>query len=197
MLTVLLSLVLVPLVAAQPPGAAGAQRQNQSAPTAETFHVNATAVTAQGKGSVSVPITIAITQYTREHARVTVTDALKHEGYPGFLRAVREAPIAGTLTMAGREYTIRWAHQVPSANGRTVTIVTDKPVFFIGLGQPDAKSTKGYEVAVARLDVRAGGDGDGIMAAAARVKPDGEGGVRIDDYADEPVKLTIVPAGGK
>jgi hypothetical protein len=78
-----------------------------------------------------------------------------------------------------------------------VTIVTDKPVFFIGLGQPDAKSTKGYEVAVARLDVRAGGDGDGIMAAAARVKPDGEGGVRIDDYADEPVKLTIVPAGGK
>ena len=197
MLIVLLSLIVVPFVAAQPPGAAGAQRQTQSAPTAETFHVNATAATAEGKGSVTVPITIAITQYTREHARVAVTDALKHEGYPGFLRAVREAPIAGTLTMAGRDYTIRWARQVPTANGRVVTIVTDKPVFFLGLGPPDAKSTKGYEVAVARLEVGGGGDGSGIMAAAARVKPDGQGGVRIDDYGEQPVKLTIVPAGAK
>jgi len=186
MLPVLLSFVFVPLIVAQTAGVA-----------AETFHVNATATTAQGKGSVSVPMTIAVTQYTREHARVAMTDALKYTGYPGFLRALRDAPIAGTLTIAGREFTIRWAHQEPHDGGRTVTIVTDKPVFFVGMGQPDAKSTKGYEVAVVKLEVRAGGDGDGIMAAAARVKPGGEGAVRIDDYAQEPVKLVIIPAGVK
>ena len=30
------------------------------------------------------------------------------------------------------------------------------------------------------------------MAAAARVKPGGETGVQIDDYADEPIKLVTV-----
>jgi len=30
------------------------------------------------------------------------------------------------------------------------------------------------------------------MAAAARVKPGGETGVQVDDYADQPIKLTGV-----
>ena len=34
------------------------------------------------------------------------------------------------------------------------------------------------------------GKGDGTMAAAARVKPGGETGVRIDNYAEKPVKVT-------
>jgi hypothetical protein len=30
------------------------------------------------------------------------------------------------------------------------------------------------------------------MAAAARVKPDGKGGVVLEDYAEEPIQLTFV-----
>jgi len=40
------------------------------------------------------------------------------------------------------------------------------------------------------LKLDKGGKGDGTMAAAARVKPGGETGVRIDDYAEKPVTLT-------
>ena len=36
------------------------------------------------------------------------------------------------------------------------------------------------------------GMGSGTMAAAAKVKPDGQGGVILEDYADEPIKLTYV-----
>jgi hypothetical protein len=36
------------------------------------------------------------------------------------------------------------------------------------------------------------GLGSGRMAAAARVKPGGETGVQIEDYADAPIKLTTV-----
>jgi hypothetical protein len=35
------------------------------------------------------------------------------------------------------------------------------------------------------------------MAAAARVKPGGETGVRIDDYAETPVKLAATVRGAK
>ena len=36
------------------------------------------------------------------------------------------------------------------------------------------------------------GLGTGTMAAAARVKPGGDAGVQIDDYAEEPIKLIAV-----
>jgi len=191
MITVFLFSGCLMLAAAEPTPAPVHQAGEQTAPAGETFHVMATASMARGTGGVTVPITIAISRYTREHSRVAMTDALKHNGYPGFVRALRQAPVAGTLTLNGRPFSIRWAHQEPRDGGRTITIVTDTPVSFIGLGQADAKPTKGYEVAVVKLELDATGKGDGIMAAAARVKPGGEGAVRIDDYADTPVKLTV------
>ena len=197
MTTVLLFSIHFAYVAAGLGGLEARQAATPAAPTSETFHLNATATSAQGSGSVTVPITIRIERYTREHSRVTMTDALEHGGYPNFVRALRAAPVAGTLTMTGRTFSIRWAHQESREGGRTVTIVTDKPVYFIGSGHEDAKPTAGYEVAVVKLELDASGGGDGIMAAAARVKPGGEGAVRIDDYAETPVKLTVVPAARK
>ena len=43
-----------------------------------------------------------------------------------------------------------------------------------------------------RLTVDEIGLGSGTMAAAARVKPDGAGGVVVEDYATETIKLTSV-----
>jgi hypothetical protein len=111
--------------------------------------------------------------------------------------ALRDSPIAGALVAAGESFVIRWARQEAGTGKRTITIVTDKPVAFIGLGKPNAKSTVGYEVAVLKLEVDDSGRGEGIMAAAARVKPGGPTGVRIDDYAQTPMKLTTGPAPGK
>ena len=75
-----------------------------------------------------------------------------------------------------------------TATGRTITIVTEKPVFFFGARKPDAKSTAGYEVAVMKIELDQAGRGNGVMAAAARVKPDGAGGVIIDQYAETPAE---------
>ena len=65
-------------------------------------------------------------------------------------------------------------------------------MFFVGGGRTEAKPRAGYEVAVIQLMVDEIGLGTGSMAAAARVKPGGETGVQIDDYADEPIKLVTV-----
>ena len=160
---------------------------------AETFHLNVTA-TASGaaKGAVNLPMTIRIDRYTPEHSLTDMSDALKYRGYPGFLLALRDAPKAGVLEIAGLEFVIRWARQRPADAGRTITLVTDKPVYFVGSGREGAKSTKGYEIALVRLDLDGSGSGTGVMAAAARVKPDGSGGVTIDNYAETPMKLTTV-----
>src|SRR5262249_2784091 len=140
--------------------------------------------------TLTVPVVVHIDRYTPAHARTTMTDALKYSGYPGFLNALREAPVAGSLTIGDQQWTIRWARQVPSGPGRVISIVTDKPVAFVGGGRTDAKPKAGYEVAVAQFTIDGSGKGTGTMAAAARVKPGGETGVRIDDYAEKPVTLT-------
>ena len=176
------------LLAAAP----AAQKQATPAPPGETFDVTATAAAGPGSvGTVTVPMVIEIDRYTPPHARTTVTDALKYQGYPGFLNALRAAPVAGSLRVGEDNFVIRWARQQPSGSGRSISVVTDKPVFFIGIGRPDAKAKAGYEVAVVQFTVDSAGQGAGTMAAAARVKPDPPDGFRIDDYADKPVKITV------
>jgi hypothetical protein len=157
----------------------------------ETFDVVATATAgANAKGTLTVPLTVQIDRYTPEHERTKMTDALKYNGYPGFVNALREAPRAGTLDVAGDKFAIRWARSVDTDTGRVVTIVTDQPVGFVGQGRRGSKPTAGYEVAVMQLTFDKTGHGTGTMAAAARVKPGGETGVRIDNYADKPLTLT-------
>ena len=141
-------------------------------------------------GGVTVPMIIQLDRYTAEYERTKMTDGLKYGGYPGFLKALRDAPAAGSLEVAGEKFVIRWAREVPTESGRTLSFVTDSPVFFVGGGRRGAKPTAGYEVAVVQLTLDKTGHGQGTMAAAARVKPGGETGVRIDSYAETPVKLT-------
>jgi hypothetical protein len=148
-------------------------------------------------GAITVPMIVQIDRYTPEHARTTMTDGLKHGGYPGFLKALRDAPPAGTLEVAGEKFVIRWAREVPTEKGRTISLITETPVFFVGIGRRGAPPTAGYEVAVIQLTVDKAGKGTGTMAAAARVKPGGETGVRLDTYADSPLTLTATVRAGR
>ena len=167
--------------AAQAPGKSGAP---------ETFSADLQIKTASGP--VSGTIQIHIERYTPEFDRTTVENALKHGGYASFLNALRKAPDVGSVAAGDGQFTIRWAREEKTAKGRTIVVVTDKPVFFVGGARPDAKPRAGYETALIQLVVDEAGAGSGTMAAAARVKPGGDAGVRIDNYADEPVPLVKV-----
>ena len=92
---------------------------------------------------------------------------------PGLPSALRSAPEVGWVEMNGRKTKVRWARQQPTDKGRTITIVTESPLAFVGGAAVDAKPRKGYEVAVIQLEVDQIGLGTGSMAAAARVRPGG------------------------
>ena len=171
----------LPGVAAQAPG-------DGAAP--ETF--SATAQFKTAAGAISAPIHVHIRRYTPEFDRTSVERALKSGGYPAFLIALRKAPEVGTVAVGNQKVPIRWAREQKTAAGRTIVAVTEKPVFFVGGGAPDPKPRAGYEVAVLQLQVDDRGAGAGTMAAAARVKPGGDAGVQIDDFADAPIALEKV-----
>lgn len=181
------SCVLVLAAAVVP---AFAQTQQPTAP--ESFTANLQAAGAQG-GAAAAVITVEVSRYTPEPERVAVEKALKSGGYPAFLAALRRAPAVGAVKFGEKAWTIRWARESKDEKGaRTLTYVTDSPIFFVGGGAVDAKPRQGYEVGLIQFKVDPVGLGSGTMAAAARVRPDGQGGVEIDDYADKPIILKSV-----
>ncbi len=149
-----LSLLLFGLWLCDAAPAAAQQPQNAGAP--ETFSARAQAENAAG-AAVSAPILIHVERFTPDFDRATVQEALRVGGYPGFLTALRKAPNVGYVELGGRKTIIRWARQAPSDTGRTIVVVTERPVAFLG-GQADAKPRAGYEVAVIQLKVDGRGE---------------------------------------
>ena len=168
--------------------ASAAQKERSNAPEVFTCQ-------AQGRSEFAGAATnfeIQIDRYTAEHDRKAMTDGLTHGGYPGFVLALRKAPAIGQLRFGGQSFTLRWAREQASGKGRAITVVTDAPVYFLGGGAVKPKPREGFEIAVVQIAVDEVGMGTGTMAAAARVKADGQGGVLLEDYADQPIKLTYV-----
>jgi hypothetical protein len=181
------SITLALVVAAT--AAAPAQTRTVGAP--EVFNANAQAKTANGAAAATLQI--HVDRYSPEADRTAVENALKHGGYANFLNALRKAPQVGRVQVGERQFVIRWARETKTADGgRTIVVVTDKPIFYVGGGAADAKPRAGYEVGLIQMNVDGVGFGSGTMAGAARVRPGGEAGVQIDDYADEPIKLVTV-----
>jgi len=133
-----------------------------------------------------------VQKYTPDKEREAVLKALQTGGEAAFVEAVRKAPVAGQIDIGKQTFTIRWAREVKDEKGRTITLVTERPVYFVGAGVPGAKARTGYDVAVVQLKMDSAGVGEGVMAAAAKVKPGEPTGVQVDDYGSEPIKLLSV-----
>jgi hypothetical protein len=154
----------------------------------------ATAQAKSATGAMSGALEVRITRYTPDFDRTAMETALRQGGYPAFLNALRNAPVSGQLVLAGgNPHTIRYARETTEAGRRTIVLVTETPVLFIGGGvTADPRSRVGYELAVVEIQLGPSGPGSGTMAAAARVRPDGKGGVILDDYADQLITLSAV-----
>ena len=180
-----------PLVLVLGAASSPAPEQQKRSNTPESFTANLHAAGGSG-GAAAATITIDIQRYTPDAERAAVEEALKTGGFAGFLAALKKAPAVGTVNFGGKSWTIRWAREQPGGTVRTITLVTDTPIFFVGGGSADAKPREGYDVALIQMQVSGAGLGDGTMAAAARVRPGGESGVQVDDYAEKPIKLVTV-----
>lgn len=154
-----------------------------------------TAQAKNAKGAVSGTIEVRLRRVTPQFDKTAVETALKEGGYPRFLTAIKNAPEVGQLVLGGgNPFSIRYARERVDATGRRLVLVTDKPVFFVGGGRADENlaARKGFEVAVIEIRIDGKGVGTGSMAAAARVRPDGDGGVLLDDFAEQLITLTNI-----
>lgn len=158
---------------------------------AEVFTATAS-VKGAGGGSASAPVTITIDRKMSQSEANTLTAAFKSGGEAALRKAlVGVAPTGSVKLGAGNPTPTRFTVERPTSNGRLITILSDKPLAFVGAVLPGAKPKEGYNIAVIDIEVDAKGSGSGSLAPAAKVKMNGDAFV-VDDYGTEAVQLTAV-----
>jgi hypothetical protein len=172
------------------PANAAAQKKPKAPTAPEVFNGRASVAAANGQADAYV--SIRVDRYSAEKDLKAMELALKERGSQGFGLALRQAPIVGRFEVGTQTFAIRWARQRETDRGRVITLVTDAPVYFVGAGVPGAKSREGYDLAVIQLTMDSAGLGEGTMAAAANVKPGDKGGVDVDAYEGDPIKLRSI-----
>jgi hypothetical protein len=158
---------------------------------AESFTATATVKSASG-AEATAPVTITIDRKMPTAEADQLMAAFKSGGAAGLRKALAGVPPTGSVQLAeGAPTPARITIDLPMDKGRLISIVTDKPLLFLGAGVPGAKPKDGYDFAVIDLEVDASGAGSGWLAPAAKITLKGSAFV-VQDYASESVRLVGV-----
>ena len=140
-------------------------------------------------------LTIVIERYTTDAERQQAIDALKSGGTTALQKVLEKMPATGYIQINDLSRSaVRFTRSLDMAGGRLITLITDRPLGFIGGAEPGAKDKAGYEVGYVSLEVKTGKVGQGDAAPAVKLKLSDEGAVSVEDYGGREVWLSEVQA---
>ncbi len=149
-------------------------------------------VKGAGGAEATAPVTLTVDHKMSQAESDKLLAAFKSGGAAGFRKALTGiAPTGSVKIGAGKETPTRVTVERTTDKGRLLTMVTDRPVLFLGAGVPGAKPKAGYDFAVIDLEIDAKGAGSGTIAPAAKVAVK-DGAFVVEDYGGEVVRLTKV-----
>lgn len=154
----------------------------------------ADAKAVDGVTTVTSKITITIDRLIETSRRDRLINGLKQNGYQGFMNVLWTLPAIGSIATQNAKVDVQYAWETETKNGRHLIIGANKPLFFLssvtgGSGKPRA----GYDLTYVELLFDGHGGAKGTLSGAARIKPSPEEGIILQDYAVDPVQLTVTP----
>ena len=157
----------------------------------ETLTATATVKAASG-AAASAPVTIVITRTMAAEEADKLVAALKSGGAAGLKKALAGVKPTGSVTIGnGKPTPTRMTVERTTDKGRLITIITDRPLLFVGASLPGAKPKAGHDFGVLDIEVDSSGAGSGTMAPAATIKVSGNA-IVVGDYGAESVRLVDV-----
>jgi hypothetical protein len=160
-------------------------------PGPETFTAMATVKTAGG-GTANAPVTIVVDRKMSQEEADSFKGAFKTGGAPALRKKLDGVPATGSIRLgSGTPTPTRLTLERATDKGRLLTIVTDKPILFLGGGLPEAKPKEGYDFGIIDIEVNEKGTGSGTLAPAAKVAVKQDVFV-VEDYSSELIELTDV-----
>jgi hypothetical protein len=158
---------------------------------AETFSATATIKTAGG-AAATAPVTIDVTRKMSQQEADKMTSAFASGGVAALRKALTDVAPTGSIQIgSGKPTPTRLTLERPTDKGRMLTIVTDRPLIFLGAGLPEAKPKEGFDFGVVDVVVDDKGVGVGTMSPAAKVTVR-QGAFVVDEYSGELVRLSDV-----
>ncbi len=152
--------------------------------------------TASGKvdgKNKKVNATITIDRFSTQAEKDAARAAFDAGGTTGLAAKLNAMPAVGKLTFEdGRIFDLKLTSQFKLIDGRFVTVITAKPIAFLGADKPGAKPIDGYDVSVIDLNLKENGRGEGTAAPAAKVKIGDNGAFQVKDYGSKTIWLTDV-----
>jgi hypothetical protein len=157
----------------------------------ETFTATATVKTSAG-ASATAPVRIVIDRIMPQSEADKYAAAFRKGGAAELRKALTGVKPTGSVVVGSQPSTpTRITFERRTDKGRLITIVTDKPILFLGAGAPGAKPKEGYDFAVIDLEVSDQGRGSGVMSPAAKIGLK-ETAFVVTDYSIELVQLKDV-----
>lgn len=154
----------------------------------ETF--KATASVKSPTATASAPVTIRIDRFVTDAERTAIVKAVQANDAAATRKALEAVADIGYIEVSSRRTPLKYAYARTTGSGRMITVVTAKPVAYLGSGVPGAKPKGEYELALALLILDGQGAGDGEFSPAVTLKTDEHGAIVTTDYSHEVVRLT-------
>jgi hypothetical protein len=148
----------------------------------------ASAVDLQRGGSARVEIVVE--RWSTEAERSKLLGALFEGGQDALLDTLRSAPKAGYIRDVNSiGWDLHYAQHTPLPDGgERVIVATDRPLSY--WEQSNRARTVDYPFTIVQLNIGKGGEGDGTMAAAAKISGDKETKtIVIENFGIQPVQL--------
>jgi hypothetical protein len=162
----------------------------QDKPKRETIQATAMGqLTAAGK---TFHVTVNVESYSTPEDQKVLIDAFTSGGHDALVKALSKMKPKGRVAITGTiGYQIAYIRSIPTENGRTIRLITDRPIKFAeayGSTRSRDYDLSGMEINIAQEQKNS----DGSLIVAGKFKVDKSQQVTFESYGSGPWKLVNV-----
>jgi hypothetical protein len=144
---------------------------------------------ARAGGTATDFFTLQVDGYSSEKEIAGLYQALKNKGTRGLQEALWETREKGWFRIGsnlGYHAAVIRSHTTPTG-GKVIRVLTDRPIMFYELR--NNTRSRNYPFGYIELTVSPDGQGDGRMIAAASARVSAEGGVELENFDVQPLRI--------
>jgi len=139
----------------------------------------------------STRMTMQVDRWTTDEEKQALYNTLKESGSDALLAAMRKDIVGYLWTTSSLRYKVNIASTFQTEKGRTVRLITERPITFVEQMAGTARS-RDYEFGVIEFTLNEKNKGEGVIFPTAKVGVDEKGNLTVEALGTGPQKLMSV-----
>ena len=168
-----------------------AQEPEKAKPIKEKFSGMLVLWAAGPMTGQSTRMTMQVDRWTTDEQKQALYNTLKEAGSDALLAAMRKDIVGYIWTTSSLRYKVNIASTFQTEKGRTVRLITERPITFVEQMAGTARS-RDYEFGVIEFTLNEKNKGEGVIFPTAKVGVDEKGNLTVEALGTGPQKLMSV-----